>query len=128
MESGIQSPLTVTAKGGASMVSGSDLIRQLLLAALRDCSSANPFQSLGISDRVVFDVADGQTLGQLKVVIQQIFVQFEAQKLARLVRGEDGVILSHNEDGEVIAKVNYIDLETDKPDTVSASHNENGWS
>jgi len=127
MATGIASPPQVTPNGGAVTVRGSALTRQLLLTALRDCSSDNPFQKLGVGDENIFDINDQQTVARLKAVIQVIFARFEAQQLARLAMGEKSLEFAHDEEGALSVRISYVDLETDKPETVSLTHNANGW-
>jgi hypothetical protein len=126
---GMLSPLSVNRKGGAVTVSGSDLIWQLLITALRDCTSANPFQDLGISDQLIFSIDDQQSVASLNLAIQRIFMQFEANQLARLVKGDRGIVFSKSAEGQLDCEISYVDLETDKNETLSGSYSANsGWS
>jgi len=128
MATGMTSPLAVTQKGEAQTVSGSALIKQLLITALRDCSSENPFQDLGIGDKLIFDVLDPKTIARLTVRIQQIFARFQGEQLAKLIPGGQGLTFSREEEGELSAMIKYVDLETDKPDEFTIGHDANGWS
>jgi hypothetical protein len=128
METGLASPLAVTSKGTAVVLTGSDLIKQLLFTALRDCSSGNPFQQLGVSDENIFSISDAQSIAKLRLAVQRVFARFEVQSLARLVPGDTGLVFSKSAEGAVDVQVKYVDLETDKPETVNASYSSaGGW-
>ena len=124
---GLKSPLQASVQGTAMLVSGSDLVKQLVLTALRDCSSLNPFQDLGISDRNIFDINDEPTVARVRLRIQQIFAVFQIQELASLVKGEQSIVFSRQEEGALSAQIKYLDLETDKPDEISLSNDGTGW-
>ena len=129
MSTGMLSPLSASKKGGAVTVSGSDLIWQLLVTALRDCSSDNPFQDLGIGDQNIFSLSDQQSIAKLNLAVQRIFLQFEANQLARLVKGDRGIVFSKSVEGRLNCEISYVDLETDKSETLAGSYSANsGWS
>lgn len=125
---GLKSPLQASVQGTAVLVSGSDLVKQIILTALRDCSSLNPFQDLGISDKNIFDINDDPTVARVRLRIQQIFAVLQIQDLAALIKGEQSITFSRTEEeGALTAVIKYLDLETDKPDEITLSNGGSGW-
>jgi hypothetical protein len=128
MPTGLALPVQIGTYGRAKLVSGSELLRQLLLCSLRDCASENPFQDLGISQRLIFDINDAHAVGEVRTRIKQIFANFEAQRLAKLPGGDNSLIFTQSEEGSLDVEIKYLDLETDKPDTIGLTYSPNvGW-
>lgn len=122
MPVGMRMPVGVDEQGGAAMSAGSDYIHQLLITALRDCESRNPFQDLGISERNIFDIDDPVTRGRLMTRVKDVFARFEAQSLARLASGSSAIRWAESEaDGEAVLEVQYIDMESNRNQSVQVT-------
>ena len=106
--------------GGVSVDDGDDYIRGLLLAALNDCESANPFQDLGIGNHIFkLDESAFRTVAKEKV--RNVFEQFKADKLADLAAG--GIeFLDQEVEGEVLLSIKYIDLETEEVNELEVTY------
>ena len=113
---GIKLPITGTHTGGLATVTDDDYIRQLLMTALSDCSSGNPFQDIGLGQDHVFQPSTQRTKGQILVRVRKVFEDFERRKLARL---NGAPRWKKGEDGEVQLYVSYYNLETDKPEALT---------
>jgi len=98
--------------GGINIDEGDDYIKGLLLVALHDCESTNPFQGLGIGNHIF--KLDGPTFRAVVTDrIRNVFKQFKADKLAELA--PNGLeFLDSESEGEVVLSVKYVDLETDE--------------
>lgn len=128
MPTGLALPIGIGAYGRAKLASGSELMKQLLLSALRECTSENPFQDLGISQKIIFDINDSHAIGEVRIRIKQIFANFEAQRLARLPGGGNSLGFSQSEEGALDVEIGYLDMETDKPDTIGMTYTPSiGW-
>jgi hypothetical protein len=128
MPTGLALPVGIGSYGRAKLATGSDMMKQLLMCAIRDCSSENPFQDLGISQRFIFDINDPHAVAEVRIRIKQIFANFEAQRLARLPGGDNSLVFSQTEEGSLDVEIKYLDMETDKPDTIGLNYSPNvGW-
>lgn len=109
MATGLRLPLGVDERGGAALEEGDEQLSKIISIALAPCDSANPFQDLGIDEAVIFDLASPRTQARLKSRIERVFRRLEAEKRAKLksLRFEPA-------EGELIAKITYINLESDE--------------
>jgi len=114
--SGISVPFQGTQTGGLSISSDDEYIRQLIMIALSDCSSDNPFQDIGLGEGHVFQPNTSRTKGQILVRVKKVFDDFELRKLARL-NGRPKWLSAV--DGEAKLLISYYNLETDKPDELT---------
>jgi hypothetical protein len=117
MAKGMRLPVSVSTRGGATTLEGSDLLRQNILLGIKPASSLNPWnQRLTPREDTIFDLADEMTGGMLISHIQSFFEELEALGMAALHKGRRGLILdvSDRERGNVELIVNYIDLEENK--------------
>lgn len=109
MATGLRLPLGVDERGGAALEEGDDQLSKIISIALAPCGSDNPFQDLGINESIIFDLASPRTQARLKGRIERVFKRLEAEKRAKIksLRFDFG-------DGELMAKITYINLESDE--------------
>lgn len=118
MSKGMKLPIQVNKKGGAALIDATPYTDQTVRAALTPNISKNPFQAgsgveIGISERFIFAVNSAGAQANARRQILKIFTRLRAQEIAKLAAGRDG--LKFRADGpELIAKINYIELEADQ--------------
>jgi len=110
MIQGIRLPISGSGSGGLVLVTDDDYLRQLVMTALADCSSENPFQSIGLGEGHIFKERHSRTKGSILVLVQKIFEDFERRNLARF---KEAVWQAPDADGELWLLVKYWNLETD---------------
>jgi hypothetical protein len=110
MAQGLTLPVQA-AKGRAVLDQGDDELRKVIMIALSDCDSANPFQDLGLDPSDVFAINDEVTQAEIRQRIAVAFKRFEAEGLARLLPGypKFGV---NSVAQELISELKYQNLET----------------
>jgi len=84
MSSGLSVPVSVDKLGKARVTSGSDQLRKLLMVAIQPCPSDNPFQDLGLDEKLIFSVNSPPLQGKLRLAIDRIFATFQRQGRAKL--------------------------------------------
>jgi len=106
MAQGIKLPVTVV-EGRLELLSGDAYINQLVMTALMDGDSDNPFEHTGLGETMIFGINDAMTEGELKAKVKQIFENLEGDQLARLEK------LDFEREGqEMFMYVTYTNLET----------------
>lgn len=119
MAKSLKIPIVLGARGQVESIEDSDLTRQLLLTALRECTSENPFQNIGWDESFIFE---GDTLGlrsRLETKIAEIFDGFERARLAKLATGEE-MKVEKIAPGVLEMRIKYIDLGTGKQNELVA--------
>ena len=112
MAKGIKLPTRVV-KGRIALLGGDDYIAQLVLTALGDGESENPFQDLGLGERMIFDINDDITQAEIKQRVEIALAPLERDRLARFER------LRFESDGaQKKMFLQYKNLETDERDEV----------
>ena len=119
MAKDLKIPITLGPKGQAEPIEGSDLTRQLLLIALRECESDNPFQNLGVDEKFIFEGDALALRSRLELKVADVFDTFERARLAKLATGEEMEIIKL-ESGVLEMRIKYIDLETGKQNELLA--------
>jgi len=120
MARGMNIPVTVTGRGGAKLLQGSEYTRQVIQVGLTPNTSRNPFQpgdgkDLGIDERVVFaDEVQALALGRRSVT--RFFARIREHGIAKLA--PDGGLRISGAREELVARVAYVDLDADKADEV----------
>ncbi len=115
---GMSSPLATNLRGGLMRSSGHEQLVKLIRANLQDCDSDNPFQGdLGIGNQHIFKLDNDDSQSELMIRIKQLFKRLSLENRASL----NGTINFSSVDGELTAEVSYIDLEENKPDTLTIS-------
>lgn len=107
---GLQVPFQAI-NGRLATSSGEDQLQKILALNLSDCSSANPFQDLGIDPSIVFRINDPDTRGLIRARIIQVFKRFETEGRAKLSDGYP-LFLMDSQTQTLMADVKYINLET----------------
>lgn len=125
MAKGMAIPVRTNRRGGASLREGSPYVRQTIRAGLTPNISKNPFQAgdgveIGISERVVFDLNAPGARSEGRRQIRSFFVRARAAEIARLSAGREGISFVTLE-GELVARVRYIELEADREDDLSTN-------
>jgi hypothetical protein len=110
MAKGIAIPFTV--KGGRlQMLEGNDYVRQLLMTALGNCDSENPFRDLGLGEFMIFGINDQLSEGEIRKKIEQIFETFEVDQLAKIQDPKRDIRFYRNAE-ELFCEISYVDLES----------------
>lgn len=105
----------VNAQGRTATVSGEDQDRKIIRAALGDNDNNNAFQQdPGLGADMVFDINDPVTRGIILRRLRLVFQDFERQKRYRL---QEDTIKWAEDGGELILEFNYLNLESDKPES-----------
>ena len=121
--SGIKIPFQRNSRGLTATDSGDSYLAGLILVALNDCDSANPFQDLGIGENV-FSIQDSAARSKIAGRISNVFDEFKRLEMAELSRS--GIKFS-DQDGETIVNVDYISLESGKPQSLTLSVGQGGF-
>jgi len=108
---GLAVPFGVNRRGGAALTRGEDQLKKLIAIGFSYKDSDNPFENPGIS--VEFALNDSDTKAQIYGYAKTYFKTLREQELADLERVEfqDG-----ESEGELVAVIHYINLETGEPD------------
>lgn len=128
MATGYSSPLRKDKGGRLKLTSGGLHLAELLMSALGDGTSDNPFQEPGLGEFMIFQIPQEQIFSQVADRIRIIFESFEDDELAKLqdspanLQGKEGT-----EPGTWEMQVLYIDLETDIPGTLKVVGGQSGF-
>jgi hypothetical protein len=125
MAKGMAVPIRTNRRGGAALREGSTYTKQTIAVGLTPNVSANPFQpgdgvDLGISERFVFALNGPGAQAGARRQIARFFVRARAAEIAKLAAGSDGIRFSVAE-GELIARVRYVELEADREGELSTN-------
>lgn len=107
-KTGLSVPIAVNQAGGALLDEGGDQILKLIMLALTDCESANPFQNLGLPEDIIFRINDPIVEAEVSLAIQNVFKSFENAKRARLIGSPE---FTRRQEGELEVKFDWVDLE-----------------
>lgn len=114
MAKGITLPITV--KNGRFVLSeGDDYIYQLVMRALGEGESDNPFQDIGLGEFMTFDINDKQSNGLIRSRIKAIFTELESDQLAKLRTDVPGVVFEEDRGplgNEKRVLIRYVNIET----------------
>lgn len=113
MARGIKVPVSVNKTGGTAMVEGDDQAFQAIAIALSSGESANAFQQeINLGDDPIFRNDDTELRSFILKRVFEIFEDFEASKLFRLMR--ETIKWSSGEEGEIVIEFKFVNLESDK--------------
>lgn len=107
-KTGMSVPIAVDQAGGALLDEGGDQILKLLMLALTNCESANPFQNLGLPEDIIFRINDPIVEAEVALAIENVFKTFETAKRARLVKAPE---FTRRVEGELEVRIDWVDLE-----------------
>ena len=125
MAKGMAIPVRHNGRGGARVLSGSPLTKQIVSVGLTPNTSNNPFQEgggvdVGVSESMIFDVNGPSAKAKARRDVVRFFARIRVEDVAKLATGDEG--LSFEVRGEeLIANVRYIELESDRPDQVNSN-------
>ena len=108
---GMAVPVGVNKSGGAKLNPKTNHFNQTLALAFAEGGDKDPFQNLGISSDVIFQINDINAQAKIKRRIEQIANKFQGQIS---LDPEMPVVFKHNKEGELEMTVKYIDLATDE--------------
>jgi hypothetical protein len=122
MAKGMSLPVRTNRRGGAFLVEGTPYLEQVIRSGLTPNLSRNPFQAgggveVGISERIVFAPLAAAARNLARRGISRFFARLRAEDLARLSPGSEGLAFDEA-DGELIARIKYVDLEADEENEV----------
>lgn len=111
MSQGLAFPVRVNAGGGAELVSGSKQKKKLLSLAFSEGNDNNPFQDLGFSAGIIFQMQGSGLEGDMRRRVNDILKTFDDTiKLSP----EDNIDFIRNVEGELEMVIRWIDTETQK--------------
>jgi len=114
MAQGLKIPLE-TANGRLKLLTGDDYIQQLVMTALGDGDSENPFQDLGLGEFMIFGINDDLSDGQIREKTIRLFTLLERDQLAKLGDPQTDIFFEEDKGlAGVERKMNvlYINMET----------------
>jgi len=103
---GIALPLQITPLGKFKRVKDAKYVNQLIITALSDCSSENPFIDLGFDTSIIFSSVANEVITRIEHYIEAVFTGFEVEDLARLLEHSVSVV----DEGTIEAVVRYENL------------------
>ena len=122
MAQGMAYPVRPNKRGGAQLIQGGNYLETIIKIGLTPNTSKNPFQrgqgvDIGIPETIIFKLNHQLSRSIARRGIRRFFARLKALDLAKLKSGAGGVVISHHNE-ELVANVNYIDLEADRERTV----------
>ena len=114
---GIAIPFQANGRGGLLLLTGGEQMRKIIFTRLSDCESSNPYQQdIGIGADMIFAINDESLQAELRRRIDLNFSELRAQGRARLLKPPLFKRKSETQELEVL--VQYLDMETNKPEEV----------
>lgn len=117
MGRGLALPVKPGPDGRAMMLEDDDQLDSVIMIGLNDCTSANPFQSLGIPMDNIFDLNDDSVRGRVRDYLERFFKRLQNAGRARLLSVTAESELS--EQGEAVLVVRYMHMKTRTPRDVT---------
>lgn len=115
MPKGLKIPVQVDRTGRTAMIESDELNHQLIAISLTDDENENAFQQqIGLGEAMIFGQDTPALRAQILRRLFTIFLDFETRKTFQLVR-ETIEWSKDTENGDLILKFYYIDLESDQP-------------
>lgn len=111
MSSGLSFPVRASKSGGAAIDDDSRQLQKILELAFSPGEDDNPFQALGISESIVFQVNDPSARGILRSQARKILAKF-SDRVA--IDPSRPVSIQQNEEGKLVLSFRYINLETNE--------------
>lgn len=110
MAQGLKLPLEA-ADGRLVKLSGDEYIEQLVRTAFLSGDSDNPFQDGGFSEKMIFQINDSTTDGEIRQMAKAIFASLEQDQLAKIATGQNAIrIVTEGEERHL--EVTYVNMET----------------
>lgn len=110
MAKGLKIPVQVDQTGSSATVEGDEYAKQILDIGLTAHDNANAFeQESGLGDGMIFGLTDTSQKAAILRRLYQMFDEWEAQRLYRLMRE---TIVWTKQQGELILQFEYVNLET----------------
>lgn len=113
MADGLAIPIGVDIRGGASIEKGSKQKTKVLKLALSEGDDTNPFQNLGISSSIIFDINSDITAAEAKLEVDRILKKFEGK--IELDDSNPIEVFRDPETAELGISFTYVDLDTNLP-------------
>ncbi len=124
MATGLALPIRVF-QGRAQLAKGEEQLKNIIFLSLCDCSSANPFQDLGIPLEVIFSNADEETQAKVERRIKARFDRFETEERAKLAVGYPRFAVDEGT-GDLFCDIRYVNLETTAEEELNLAFDSDG--
>lgn len=111
MAKGMSIPVGVDQSGGAKLEDDPQHLNTILNFALQPGDDDNPFQSLGLDERIIFAVNDPAAQGLARNSVEKILRKFNDR--LRLDQSQ-GISFKQNGEGELECSFRYVNLDTGK--------------
>lgn len=111
MAKGLTMPVGVDKSGGADLGQDNSHFDTILRLALSPGDDDNPFQNLGLDQRIIFALNDPAAQGLARQSIETIFRKYSSR--AKLDT-RNPITFSKNEEGVLEVKFGYVDLDTNE--------------
>lgn len=119
-KTGIALPFSADGRGRLALVSGNQQLEKIIILNLNDLESDNPYQGdIGLGADMIFAIASAKLRGDVRRKIALLFRRLQLQDRARLDGSPSFQEDSQNQ--ELTVDISYINLEEDKPGSVSVS-------
>lgn len=115
MAKGFAVPIRPNQQGGAEIVEGAEQLRQILLLALAESDDDNPFQVVGLTPDMIFDINDPSAHNRIKQRVRGIISKFSDRLI--LKPGTD-IRVYQNVEGEINCEFDYYDIENNDTGTI----------
>lgn len=128
MYRGLSVPLTVNKGGGAKKESETSQLDKLVVLALQEGDDDNPFQDLGLSPRIIYNINDDAAKYDAKEEIERLLSSFRG----RLQLSSDGIRIQSDQntqqtqEGDSHVAFEYVNLDTNTPREFEAPFEELG--
>lgn len=126
MGKGIATVISASKRGGFRIATSDEHIFGLFLVALGSGDSANPFQELGLGERMIFNPLDMSTFAPVQDRIRDIFDDFSNQELASLQERPDNLKIVETDEAEAAILVYAVNLESGSSFSMSVTGTSNG--
>src|SRR5262245_2061814 len=115
MATGLSLPLRAD-NGRAALSTGEEQLKKVIMLAIADCDSGNPYQDLGIDQAIVFSMNDDQTKAYAKRRIVDAFRRLEVEGRAQLIGAPTFTTL---EGGSLECQIKYLNIETNEAQDIT---------
>lgn len=126
MGKGIYTVVSANKRGGFRVATGGQHVAGLLQVALGSGDSANPFQNLGLGERMIFDPLNMATFAPVQDSIRDIFDDFRNNELAALQERPDNLEIIETAEAEAAILVYAVDLQSGTPFSAQVTGTSNG--
>lgn len=111
MARGMLIPVGVDKSGGAALEDDPEHLNSILTLALQPGDDDNPFQSLGLDERIIMSVNDSAAQGLARNSIEKILRKFNDRLQ---VDPNQPITFNRTQEGELQCSFRYINLDTGK--------------